>query len=75
MKLAVWTLAAGALLVGPALAQTTFAQIDADGSGEVSYQEVLAVLPNLSETEFAAADTDQSGALSENELIALASTL
>lgn len=54
---------------GVASAQgVTFADIDADGSGELSFSEVTAVLPNMTMETFTAADTDGNGSLSEAEL-------
>lgn len=72
MKLQVWAVAVMSLFAGSALAQTTFADIDTDGSGELSYQETVVAIPDLSEADFAAADADQSGGLSIDEVSALA---
>ena len=58
---------------GVASAQgVTFDDIDADGSGELSYSEVTAVIPNMTMEDFTAADTDGNGSLSEAELQAVA---
>jgi len=58
------------LLAAPALAQTplTFADVDTDGSGELSFEELRAVWPDLTMDEFMAADLDMNGALSAEEL-------
>ncbi|MFC3703979.1 hypothetical protein ACFOOL_04340 [Devosia honganensis] len=65
--------AALALAATPALAQTplTFADVDIDGSGELSFVELQAVWPDLSQEEFDAADLDLSGGLNPDELNAL----
>jgi hypothetical protein len=53
----------------PALAQgATFEELDADGNGELSYEEVVVIWPQLTEADFAAADTDGSGGLSPDEV-------
>ncbi|WP_375450783.1 hypothetical protein [uncultured Devosia sp.] len=60
-------------LSGAAFAQTpsTFADVDADTSGELSFAELQAVWPDLSEDEFNTADVDVSAGLSTTELGAL----
>lgn len=66
-----------ALLVGAsAMAQEplTYAQVDTDGNGELSYEELKLVWPDLADTEFADADRDGSGGLSVEELNALQSS-
>lgn len=62
-----------AMLTGPALAQEplTFAGVDADANGELSFAELQAVWPDLTDAEFQQADADQSGGLSPNELDSL----
>ena len=72
MKRIVWTVAAVTLFAAPALAQTTFAELDTDGSGGLNHTETLALIPDLTEAEFTTADTDQSGELSLDEVTALA---
>ncbi len=56
-----------------ALAQTplTFADVDTDGNGELSYSELVLVWPDLTEEEFNAADLNMSGGLDPDELNAL----
>lgn len=68
LGLAVLTMAAA-----PALAQTpmSFADVDLDASGELSFAELQAVWPDLTEDEFNAADLDANGSLNVDELNAL----
>lgn len=56
-----------------AMAQTplTFAEVDTDGNGELSYAELVVVWPDLTEDEFNAADLNMSGGLDPDELNAL----
>lgn len=56
-----------------ALAQTpmTFAEVDTDANGELSYAELVVVWPDLTEAEFNAADLNMSGGLDPDELNAL----
>ncbi|MCP8882781.1 hypothetical protein NIM87_04665 [Devosia sp. XJ19-1] len=66
-------LVALSLAAAPALAQTpmTFADVDTDASGELSFLELQAVWPDLTEDEFNAVDLDLSGGLNADELNAL----
>lgn len=50
---------------------TTFADVDADGNGELSLVELQAVWPDLTDAEFGGADVDVSGGLSTDELNSL----
>ncbi|ODT70185.1 MAG: hypothetical protein ABS75_13830 [Pelagibacterium sp. SCN 63-23] len=61
------------LAASSAMAQTplTFAEVDTDGNGELSYEELLAVWPDLTQEEFDRADVNMSGGLSPDELNAL----
>ncbi|WIY52690.1 hypothetical protein O9Z70_14720 [Devosia sp. YIM 151766] len=61
------------LATSAALAQTplTFADVDLDGNGELSFEELTAVWPDLSEEEFNRADVNMSGGLTPDELDAL----
>ena len=56
----------GALFASTAAAQ----EVDADGDGMVTLEELLAVYPTVTEETFAAADTDADGMLSADELAA-----
>jgi hypothetical protein len=58
------------LSAASALAQTptTFADVDLDGSGELSFVELQAVWTDLTDAEFTAADADGSGGLTPVEL-------
>ena len=60
-------------LAGTAIAQTptTFADVDADTSGELSLTELQTVWPDMTDAEFGPADTDASGGLTVAELNAL----
>jgi len=69
MKKLTLSLAALGLMTGAALAQqTTFADVDADANGELSFEEITVAWPQLTQDEFTAADTDGSGGLSAEEV-------
>ncbi len=53
-----------------ALAQTptSFADVDTDGNGELSFAELQLVWPDLTQAEFDAADADTSDGLAVDEL-------
>jgi hypothetical protein len=56
----------------PAFAQSaTFEDLDADGSGELSYEEIIVIWPQMTQEDFAAADLDASSGLSAEEVGAL----
>lgn len=61
------------LATSAALAQTplTFAEVDLDGNGELSFEELSAVWPDLTLEDFNRADVNMSGGLSPDELNAL----
>ena len=67
------TLAALGLATIAAVAQTptTFADVDTDVSGELSYAELQVVWPDLAQAEFDAADSDTSAGLNVDELNSL----
>ena len=64
------SLAVLAVSAGAALAQTptSFADVDTDASGELSFAELQLVWTDLQQAEFDAADADASGGLSADEL-------
>lgn len=64
------TLAAIGLSATAAFAQTptSFADVDTDGNGELSFAELLVVWTDLTQEEFDAADADGSGGLTPDEL-------
>lgn len=63
------TIAIAAILAtAPALAQ--MAEIDADGDGLVTYEEMVAVYPDTTPEAFAQVDTSADGAVDEAELTA-----
>jgi EF hand len=63
-------------LTGGAIAQDmTFTGLDADTSGEISYEELSVAKPDLTVEQFAEADADSSGALSEAEFTAYMETM
>lgn len=67
MKKTVLTLALLAAAT-PAFAQiTTFAELDVDQNGELSFEELTVLVPELTVEQFAEADADANGALSEDE--------
>jgi hypothetical protein len=70
LSLAVFGLTAG-LTATAAMAQTSFVDVDADASGELSYPELLVAWPDLTQEEFSTADADLSAGLSATELAAL----
>jgi len=49
----------------------SFADVDTDGNGELSYTELLVAWPDITQSEFDVADVDLSGGLSANELNSL----
>ena len=53
-----------------AMAQAQDATMDADGDGEVSFDEMLVVYPELTEEVFGVLDVDASGGISEEEMTA-----
>jgi len=72
MKKLILSLAALGLMSGAALAQgTTFADLDADANGELSFEEITVAWPQLTQEEFTAADTDASSGLSPEEVAAI----
>ncbi|MEM6635242.1 MAG: hypothetical protein AAF667_05055 [Pseudomonadota bacterium] len=48
------------------------ADLDADGDGMVTYEEILAAYPEVSEETFTTADADGDGMLSASEVAAAA---
>lgn len=71
-KLALGLLAAG-LLATPVLAQTalTFADVDTNGDGRLSYEELQVVWPDLTQEEFDNADVENLGSVTPDQLSAL----
>ncbi|KQN73771.1 hypothetical protein [Devosia sp. Leaf64] len=71
-KLALGLLAAG-LLATPVLAQSalTFADVDTDGDGRLSYEELVVVWPDLTQDDFARADIEGAGSVTPEQLGAL----
>jgi hypothetical protein len=47
---------------------TTFADVDADANGELSFAELVVAWPDLTQAEFDSADADKSGGLTADEL-------
>jgi len=68
LSLAVFGLSATAAL---AQTPTSFADVDTDANGELSFVELQVAWPDLSETEFTTADVDLSGGLSTAEINSL----
>lgn len=68
-KIALGLLAA-TLFAAPAFAQAplTFVDVDSDGDGRLSYEELQVVWPNLTQEEFVAADADAAGSLTPDQL-------
>lgn len=65
LSLAVLVLAATTAL---AQTPTSFADVDTDANGELSFAELLVVWPDLTQDEFDGADADGSGGLTPDEL-------
>lgn len=67
------SLAALGLAAGGAYAQdqTSFASLDVDANGELSFEEITVAWPQLTQEEFAAADLDASGGLSADEVASI----
>ncbi|HEY8593897.1 MAG TPA: EF-hand domain-containing protein [Devosiaceae bacterium] len=55
--------------------EVDFAQVDANGDGAISYDELAAALPDVTQDQFNAADADQNGSLSTDEYAALVADL
>jgi hypothetical protein len=51
----------------PSASASDFAKLDADGNGEVTFEELTAAGVNWTQEQFAAADADQSRSLSQAE--------
>ena len=49
------------------LLETSFAEVDTDGDGQVSFAEAEAALPGLTQAAFDAADTNGDGQISKDE--------
>ena len=49
----------------------TFADFDANQDGQLTLEEIQAVIPDFTQDDFNAADTDQNGTLSPDEFDAL----
>lgn len=60
---------AAVLAAAPALAQQ-IEEIDTDGDGVVTYEEMVAVYPDTTPEAFAQIDTGADGAVDESELTA-----
>lgn len=67
MKKILMTAIAGLTLTAPAFAQ---ANLDADGDGVVTLEEVQAVNPDITAEDFAAMDTNGDGSLDADEVAA-----
>ena len=63
------TLFAAAILATSAAA-FAMTEIDTNGDGGVSYEEMLAAYPNVTEADFFNADTDGNGMIDEAEMAA-----
>ena len=66
-------LVAASLFAVPVMAQTplTFADVDANGDGRLSYEELQVVWPDLTPEEFATADIEGVGGLTPEQQAAL----
>ncbi|WP_120502364.1 EF-hand domain-containing protein [Roseovarius sp. EL26] len=68
MKKVLITTTAIFALSGPALA--ALSDVDTDGDGVVSFNELLAVYPTLTEEGFSAIDTNDDGVIDDAEMTA-----
>jgi hypothetical protein len=57
-------------IAGVANAATDLADLDTDGDGSASYEEIVAIFPNLTKEEFAEVDTNGSNGWDADELLA-----
>lgn len=66
-------LVAATLFAAPVMAQTplTFADVDTNADGRLSYEELQVVWPDLTPEEFATADIEGAGGLTPEQLNAL----
>ncbi len=71
MQKTILGLATAALLIPAASFAATFAEIDADGDGSVTVEEVTAAMPDADAAAIAALDADGDGMISEEEFAAL----
>jgi len=76
MNKIILSLALAGFASAPTLAQQsmTFADVDTDGSGELSLTELQVAWPDIAQAEFDNGDVDASGGLSVAELNSLQST-
>jgi hypothetical protein len=73
MKKLMISVAALGLAASAAYAQAdmSFAEVDTDMNGELSYAELAVAWPDLTQDEFDAADIDMSGGLTADELASI----
>lgn len=64
-----------ALTSGAFAQNITFAGLDTDASGEITYEEMTVAQPDLTAEQFTLADVDASGALSEAEFTVYMETM
>ncbi len=57
-------------ILASAAAAYAMTEIDANGDGSVTYEEMITIHPEVSEAQFADADTDGNGMIDETELAA-----
>lgn len=58
----------GSITLATAANAVTLADLDADGDGMVTFEELSAVLPDVSEEVFSTADLNADGMIDEEEL-------
>ncbi|WP_349359682.1 hypothetical protein [Stappia sp.] len=74
MKKTIATIAALSFATAAAAQAASFAELDADQNGELTYAEVTAAMPDMTMAAFAEADADANGTLSEEEFTAATET-
>ncbi|KAA9006700.1 EF-hand domain-containing protein [Histidinibacterium aquaticum] len=65
-----FTLAFGGLMLTAMAVFAQMADVDTDGDGYASFDELVAVYADVTEEQFAELDTDGDGTLSEEEMTA-----
>lgn len=73
MKKTLATLAALTFATAAVAQAASFAELDVDQNGELTYAEVTATMPDMTMEAYTEADTDANGTLSEEEFASVTS--